>query len=86
MQKPPSMLDLYFMEARSHLIDIAAFMDRVEKNGEKNDFRYQAFLGALDKLHKKPRSIAVLDHLSDPSKTPVLVAGKPAIGAWKKPK
>ena len=50
MQKLPSMVDLYFMEARSKLIDIAAFIDRVERNGEEKDFRFQAFLGAIDKL------------------------------------
>lgn len=86
MQKPPSMVDLYFMEARSKLIDIAAFIDRVEKNGEEKDFRFQAFLGAVDKLKNQPRAIAVLDHFSDPSKNPVPKAGNPAIGAWDKPK
>lgn len=35
------------MDARSKLIDIAAFMDRVERIGDVNDYRYQAFLKAL---------------------------------------
>ena len=86
MQKLPSTVDLYFMKARSNLVDIAAFIDRVERNGEEKDFRFQAFLGAIDKLKNKSRAVAVLNHFSDPSKNPVTKAGNPAIGAWDNPK
>ena len=40
-------LDLYFMEARSKVIDLAAFMDRVDRANGDEDFRMQAFRDAL---------------------------------------
>ncbi|MCB1123871.1 MAG: hypothetical protein KJT03_20115, partial [Verrucomicrobiae bacterium] len=53
-------VELYFMDARSKLIDIAAFMDRVERDGLTADFRYQAFLEALSELHGDNRAENVL--------------------------
>ena len=38
-----NILDLYFLGARARLIDIAAFMDRVDRADGKADFRYDAF-------------------------------------------
>jgi hypothetical protein len=43
-------LDLYFMDARSKLIDIAAFLDRVDRGEGDPDFRLEAFRKALTKL------------------------------------
>src|SRR5262245_45914765 len=40
-------LDLYFMDARSKLIDIAAFLDRADRAEGKEDFRLIAFRAAL---------------------------------------
>ena len=40
-------LDLYFMDARSKLLDLAAFIDRVERAQGKEDFRMTAFRKAL---------------------------------------
>ena len=40
-------LDLYFMEARSKLIDLAAFLDRVDRGTGEPDFRLEAFRQAL---------------------------------------
>jgi hypothetical protein len=66
-------VELYFMEARSKLIDIAAFMDRIERDGLTDDFRYQAFIDALN----------VLLALSDPTQEPISAATtKAACGAW----
>jgi len=77
-------LDLYFGDARSKLIDLGAFMDRVERNGDTEDFRYQAFLKALEAVKQAPRAESVLRSLSDPTDEPVAKAGSdPAIGAWK---
>ncbi|EDY81250.1 hypothetical protein VDG1235_868 [Verrucomicrobiia bacterium DG1235] len=64
---PQSPVDLYFMDARSKLIDIAAFMDRVERDQATDDFRYQAFLKALKELENSDRATAVLRSLSDPT-------------------
>lgn len=65
-QKPDTN-DLYFMDARSKLIDIAAFMDRVERDGAQDDFRYRAFRLALAALEAPNRAENVLLALSDPT-------------------
>ena len=85
MNTPPSNpVDLYFMDARSKLIDIAAFMDRVERSGETDDYRYQMFLKALQGLDSTNRAEAVLSIFSDMTAAPTQVATPgPASGAWK---
>lgn len=81
--QPVDPVDLYFMDARSKLIDIAAFMDRVEKTGHTSDFRYQAFLKALSELHTPERAKSVLLSLSDPTTELIPAATtKAACGAW----
>ncbi|MDQ8202846.1 hypothetical protein [Pelagicoccus sp. SDUM812003] len=81
---PQNPVDLYFMDARSKLIDIAAFMDRVGKDGLADDFRYQAFLNALQALQQdSQRAQAVLKAFSDPTTEPIPQATtKAACGAW----
>lgn len=82
-RKKQDTVDLYFMDARSKLIDIAAFMDRVERDGLASDFRYQAFLAALRSLEtKENRAENVLLSLSDPTSEPIAKATtKAACGA-----
>jgi hypothetical protein len=78
-------LDLYFMDARSKLIDLAAFIDRVDRAEGKEDFRMKAFRDALAELsgNKKEKAKQVLLTFSDPTTTPVAKAeGKGAVGAW----
>ena len=78
-------LDLYFMEARSKLIDLAAFFDRVERATGDADFRHQALLKAMAELTRPgaERARNVLIALSDPTTEPIPVApGKGAAGAW----
>ena len=78
-------LDLYFMDARSKLIDIAAFLDRVDRAEGEPDFRLAAFRKALECLHRgePDRAKSVLDSLSDPTTEPIEKApGKGAVGAW----
>lgn len=80
-------LDLYFMEARAKVIDLAAFMDRVERANGEEDFRMQAFRDALQELEKgnPDRAKRVLLSLSDPTQEPIEKAhGKGAVGAWAK--
>ena len=43
-------LELYFMEARSKLVDLAAFLDRVERAEGADDFRMAALRNALKEL------------------------------------
>ena len=78
-------LDLYFMEARSKLIDLAAFLDRVDRAEGEAGFRLHAFRSALNELHKNEpqRAKQVLLSLSDPTSDPIPVATtKAACGAW----
>ena len=77
------MIDLYFSDARAKLIDIAAFMDRIEKAGNTDDFRYVAFKKALECLDAENRAEDVLLALSDPTEELISKAGtKSASGAW----
>ena len=78
-------LDLYFMEARAKLIDIAAFLDRVERGEGESDFRHAAFLTALNQIGvgNAQRAKNVLMSLSDPTTEPIPTATtKAACGAW----
>ena len=81
------LLDLYFLDARSKLIDIAAFLDRIDRGTEDADFRLNAFRMALRELEKpgSDRAERVLLALSDPSEKPIPAApGKGAVGAHPK--
>jgi hypothetical protein len=77
--------DLYFAEARSKLIDLAAFLDRVERSDGADDFRMKAFRAALQELAAPGpgKAKTILLALSDPTEEPVAEAGtKSASGAW----
>jgi hypothetical protein len=78
-------LDLYFMEARAKVIDLAAFIDRFERGTGQDDFRMAAFRTALAELSKTQPQKArnVLLALSDPTTEPIPAATtKAACGAW----
>lgn len=80
-------LDLYFVDARSKLIDVAAFLDRVDRADGEDDFRVRAFRDALRVLAAQgegaPRAERLLLAFSDPTREPVERAGgKAATGAW----
>jgi hypothetical protein len=78
-------LDLYFMDARCKLIEIAAFLDRVDRAEGSADFRLEAFREAMRHLAagESGRAEAVLRSLSDPTEEPLAQApGKGAVGAW----
>jgi hypothetical protein len=67
-------LDLYFMDARHKLIDLAAFLDRLDRNDGEADFRLPAFLKALEDMQApgdQTRAQAVLNSLSDHSTEPI---------------
>ena len=74
------------MDSRSKLIDLAAFLDRVQKAGQDGDFRVQALKNALTLLsqEKPQRAKDVLLSFSDPSTEPIAQATmQGAIGAFK---
>jgi hypothetical protein len=78
-------LDLYFIDARSKLIDIAGFLDRTERAPGGEDLRLTAFREALAVLNSnqphKARSLLML--FSDPTTEPVASPqNKPACGTW----
>ena len=78
-------LDLYFVEARFKLIEIAAFLDRAERAEGNQDFRLDAFRAAISELSKTggARAEAVLLKFSDPTEEPIPAATtKAACGAW----
>lgn len=78
-------LDLYFADARSKLIDLAAFLDRIERSAGEDDFRVRSFRAALSHLiaGEPEKAKAVLLTLSDPTTDPVAQAAtKGATGAW----
>jgi hypothetical protein len=71
------LLDLYFVDARAKLVDIAALLDRVERTGEPSDYRLAAFQLALGELSAataetgSSRAERVLLALSDPTTEPI---------------
>lgn len=72
MPTKKDILDLHFMDARYKLLDIAAFLDRIERHPGDADFRLEGLKKALPILlsDQPGRAKAVLDALSDHSTEP----------------
>ena len=84
--QPVNLADLSFMDARFKLIEIAAFLDRVQRAGQDGDFRVLALKKAITRLggEKPERAREVLLSFSDPSEEPIAKATmQGAMGAWK---
>ena len=70
-------IDAYFMEHRAKLLDIAAFLDRIDRSAaeanQPEDFRMAAFREALAVLSDREphRARRVLEVFSDPSSDPI---------------
>jgi hypothetical protein len=80
-------LDLYFLDARHKLVELAAFLDRVERAEGREDFRLKSFRDALTELsgEKKEKAKKVLLAFSDPTTDPIAKATiKGAVGAFQK--
>ena len=78
-------LDLHFMDARARALDLAAFLDRVDRAPGEADFRLEAIRRALAILGdgQPERARRLLEAWSDPTPDPVARApGKGAAGAW----
>ena len=69
-------LDLYFLSARHQLIEIAAFLDRVERAEGPEDVRLKSLRTALTELStkKKGKAKKVLLAFSDLTTKPVAKA------------
>ncbi len=69
MLSKKELLDLQFIDARARLIDLAAFLDRLERHDGEADIRLKYFKQALPILQedRPDRAKAVLDKFSDHS-------------------
>lgn len=79
-------VDRDFMEARAKLIELAAYLDRVDRHGDGMDFRHQALIANLpiltDPGASGHRAMAMLVAFSDPGSEPIAVSpGQAACGA-----
>ena len=84
---PTNLVDLSFMDARFKLIDLAAFLDRVQKAGQDGDYRVQQLKEALQCLNgpDPQRAKQVLLTFSDPTTEPIAKAHmQGAMGAYRK--
>ena len=67
MLNKKELLDLQFVDARARLIDLAAFLDRLERHEGEADVRLKYFKEALGILQEErpDRAKAVLEKFSD---------------------
>ena len=92
MSRPPEpwrqrevLADLYYMDARARVLDIAAFLDRMDLAAGADDHRLRSLRAALATLAdgKPERARRILESWSDPTPDPIPAAGaKGATGAW----
>jgi hypothetical protein len=78
-------LDLYFLEGRAKLLDLAALLDRLSRAPGDDDFRVRSMQAALRVLTdgEPDKAKRVLMTFSDPTTEPIAAApGKGACGAW----
>ena len=79
-----SVLDSDFIEARAALLDVAAFLDRIDRADGEADYRRDALLNAIvalcDSAGDRARSVLeALSYSADP--TPAPLVSKSACGA-----
>jgi len=83
-------LDMSFLENRARLLEMAAFLDRIERSSDADtgtsDFRYQALVNGIRLLldsSEASRTVAIQMNFSDPTTEPLADAvGLKAHGAW----
>ena len=78
-------IDRYFLEHRAKVLDIAAFLDRIDRSPKgESDFRIEALMKCIEELQTdtQGRTQRILDLLSDQTTDPIERAGtKGASGA-----
>lgn len=69
MPSKQKLLDLQFIDARHMLINLAAFLDRIDRHPGDDDYRYIALKKSIPILlsNRSDRAKAVLESLSDHS-------------------
>ena len=72
----PNLVDLGYLDARIKAIDIAAFLDRVQRHGQQDDYRVTALREALSELlsGEDGRARRLLEALSDQTEEPIAAA------------
>lgn len=82
MPSKKELLDLQFIDARHKLIDLAAFLDRIDRHAGEEDYRYTALKCALPILwaDRPDRARAILESFSD--HTTEVSASAPFQGAF----
>ena len=81
-----SAVDQSFIDARARLIDVAAFLDRVQRYGQDGDYRVQALKRVIAELSSPEvgRAERILLALSDPTVEAIPAATiQGAFGAYK---
>ena len=70
------LVDLQFIDARARLIDLAAFLDRMDRHGQADDYRVvELKRAALEVMKDEPgRARRVLEAMSDHSTEPIPAA------------
>jgi hypothetical protein len=82
-------LDMYFMENRARLLEIASFLDRIDRSADPAsaiyDFRYSSFMQAIESLFKENNRVKSAQLIfSDMSDEPIESAvGLKTYGAWE---
>lgn len=83
-------LDLYFLDNRARLLEIAAFLDRLDRyqgsEAIRDDYRYRSFHDALKTVltASTDRTATIQQLFSDTTADPVDKIDNPrAFGAWK---
>ncbi|MGE9269847.1 MAG: hypothetical protein ACQKBU_03515 [Verrucomicrobiales bacterium] len=73
MPDKKDILDLHFMDTRCKLLDVAAFLDRIERHPGEADFRLEGLKKAIPLLlsDRPGRTKAILEALSDDSREPI---------------
>ncbi|MEO7189842.1 MAG: hypothetical protein ABI051_02160 [Vicinamibacterales bacterium] len=86
---PAQLVDEYFIENRNRVVEIAAFLDRLDRAAPDtplDDFRVQALRGALALILSSPaasRVTSIQMMLSDPTSRPLdALDRKGAVGAY----
>ncbi|MEC7223322.1 MAG: hypothetical protein ACPGNW_06220 [Verrucomicrobiales bacterium] len=71
--KKTNLVDHGFMDARIKLIDVAAFLDRIQRHEQTDDYRFHALKDAINELQTDEvgRVGRILSKLSDHSVEPI---------------
>ncbi|MGD7654750.1 MAG: hypothetical protein ACQCXQ_16145 [Verrucomicrobiales bacterium] len=86
MPTKQQLIDLQFVETRHKLLDVAAFLDRIDRHPGEPDYRTDALKAALPILlsDRPDRAKAILEAFSDTTSEPIPQAAfQGAFGAPK---